>query len=150
MYRFCVNRTKRPANSTQMSEIELLDAAGKAIPSGNFKLGFDDRGGNGNFGYGETPGKAIDGNLGTKWLDFRAAYDASASRRSAVWLEFKFAKPVKLSGYRWYTANDYEERDPRDWRFLGSNDGVNWVVIDRVNNFKATSERNKRAFTAHF
>jgi len=75
---------------------------------------------------------------------------ATAASRAAVWLQFKFAEPTKLSGYRWYTANDYEERDPRDWRFLGSNDGVNWLVVDMVYNFNATSDRNKLAFTAHF
>ena len=149
-YRFCVDCTKRPANSTQISEVELLDAAGKVIPTGEFELGFDGSGGNGNFGKDETPDKAIDGDLGTKWLDFRADSGATAASRAAVWLQFKFAEPTKLSGYRWYTANDYEERDPRDWRLLGSNDGVNWLVIDMVYNFNATSDRNKLAFTAHF
>jgi len=26
--------------------------------------------------------------------------------------------------------NDVPERDPRDWQFLGSNDGTNWSVLD--------------------
>ena len=76
-------------------------------------------------------------------------HDRSAAHRSAVWIQFKFAEPTKLSGYRWYTANDDEDRDPRDWRFLGSNDGVNWVVVDKVEDFEATSDRKTLAFTAH-
>ena len=32
-------------------------------------------------------------------------------------------------------------------RLLGSNDGVNWVVIDKVDDFEATSERMKLAFS---
>ena len=149
-YRFCVDRTKSPAYCMQLSEFELLDADGKVIPSGKFELGFDGSGGDGDFGTGETPECAVDGNLGTKWLDFRADHNGNAARRSAVWIQFTFAEPTKLSGYRWYTANDFEERDPRDWRLLGSNDGVNWVVVDIVQGFCATSDRNKLAFTAHF
>ena len=67
--------------------------------------------------------------------------------RAAVWLQFKFASPTELSGYRWYTANDFEDRDPGAWRLLGSNDGANWVMIDKVTGFRATSERNKLAFS---
>ena len=146
-YRFCVDRTKSPSDSTQLSEFELLDTDGKVIPSDKFELGFDGRGGDDNFGNGEKPECAVDGNLDTKWLDFRASAGGNAARRSAVWIQFKFVEPTKILGYRWYTANDDEDRDPRDWRLLGSNDGVNWVVVDKVEDFEATSDRKKLAFT---
>ena len=149
-YRFCVDCTKGPANSVQLSEFELLDADGKVIPASKFKLGFDDSGDDVKFGPGETPDKAIDGDLGTKWLDFRAGCGRSEASRSAVWLQFDFAEPTKLSGYRWYSANDYEGRDPRNWRLLGSNDGVNWVEVDVVRNFRALSDRNKLACSRAF
>ena len=142
-YRFCVDGTKGPAYCTQLSEIELLDSSGKVIPSRAFKLGFDAE--EGAFGDGETPEKAIDGDRRTKWLDFRADGHAPAARRASVWLQFTFAAPVKLSRYRWYTANDFEERDPAAWRLLGSADGVNWITIDQVNGFRATSGRNALA-----
>ena len=148
-YRFCVDRTKSPTDCMQLSEFELLDADGKVIPFGRFGLLFDWSGGRDDFGDGETPECAVDGKLDTKWLDFRADHEGSAERRSAVWLQFKFAEPTNLSGYRWYTANDEEDRDPRSWRFLGSNDGVNWVVLDNVEDFEATSDRKKLAFAAH-
>ena len=144
-YRFCVDGTKRPFDCVQLSEIELLDANGKVIPSSAFDLGFDN--GSGAFGNGETPDKAVDGDVNTKWLDFRAAGNAPAASKARVWLQFTFAAPTKLSGYRWYTANDFEERDPAAWRFLGSNDGVTWFVLGQVTYFKATSERNKLAFS---
>ena len=57
---------------------------------------------------------------------------------------------MKLSGYRWYTANDFDERDPAAWRLLGSNDGVNWIVIDKVEGFRAISDRNKLTFSRRF
>ena len=145
-YRFCVDRTKSPANCMQLSEFELLDADGKAIRK--FALVFASSGDH-NFGPGEKPGCAVDGSLDTKWVDFRAAHDADEASRSAVWIQFHFDEPTNISGYRWYTANDYEERDPRDWRLLGSNDEANWVVVDKVEDFQATSDRKKLAFTAH-
>ena len=144
-YRFCVDGTKRPFDCMQLSEIELLDANGKVVPGSAFELGFDN--GSGAFGNGETPDKAVDGDVNTKWLDFRAAGNAPAASKARVWLQFKFAAPTKLSVYRWYTANDFEERDPAAWRFLGSNDGVTWFVLGQVTSFKATSERNKLAFS---
>ena len=145
-YRFCVDSTKRPANCMQLSELELLDADGKAIRK--FALVFASSGDH-NFGKGEKPGCAVDGSLDTKWVDFRAAHDADEASRSAVWIQFHFDEPTKISGYRWYTANDFEERDPRDWRLLGSNDEVNWVLVDKVEDFEATSDRKTLAFTAH-
>ena len=143
-YRFCVDATKRPAYCTQLSEITLLDANGKKIPNSEFKLSFE--AGDGAFGDGETPDKAVDGDVNTKWLDFRANSGASASSRASVWLQFNFTSPVKLSSYRWCTANDFEERDPAAWRLLGSNDGATWVVLDKVEGFRATSKRNRFAF----
>ena len=143
-YRFCVDATKRPAYCTQLSEIGLLDVNGKVIPSSEFKLSFE--AGDGAFGDGETPDKAVDGDVNTKWLDFRADSGAPASSRASVWLQFNFTAPVKLSSYRWFTANDFEERDPAAWRLLGSNDGTTWVVLDKVEGFRATSKRNRFAF----
>ena len=115
------------------------------IPRSEFELGFE--AGSGAFGDGETPDKAVDGDVNTKWLDFRANSSAPAASRASVWLQFNFAAPTKLSGYRWYTANDFEERDPAAWRLLGSNDGVTWFVLNQVTYFKAASDRNKRAFS---
>lgn len=60
-YRFCVDRTKSPAYCTQLSEIALLDANNKVIPCSEFKLSF--KSGDGVFGDGETPDKAVDGDV---------------------------------------------------------------------------------------
>ena len=129
----------------QLSELVLFDADGKAIRK--FALVFASSGDH-DFGPGEKPGCAVDGSLDTKWVDFRAAHGADEASRSAVWIQFYFDEPTKISGYRWYTANDFEERDPRDWRLLGSDDESNWVVVDKVQDFEATSDRKKLAFTA--
>ena len=124
----------------------LMKSMGKAIRK--FALVFATSGDH-NFGKGEKPGCAVDGSLDTKWLDFRAAHGADEASRSGVWIQLHFDEPTKISGYRWYTANDFEERDPRDWQLLGSNDEANWVLVDKVEDFEATSDRKALAFTAH-
>ena len=143
-YRFAIDGTKGRSDCMQLSEIELLDAKGGVVTADSFKLNFD---GGGDSPDGETPAQAVDGDRNTKWLDFRAASNAKPSARARVSLTFAFDSPVKLSGYRWYTANDFENRDPAGWRMLGSNDGTAWTVIDRVRGFRAPSERRKLAAT---
>ncbi len=144
-YRFCVDGTKRETDAMQLAEIELLDAAGYAIPAGDFKLSFEP--GGAAFPKGETPDKAIDGRMDTKWLDFRAAASTQPAVRRRVWLQFEFAKPRRLFGYRWYTANDCADRDPSAWRLLGSNDGVSWVLLDARECFEAPAAREKLGFS---
>ena len=73
-YRFVVDAPKSDGASMQFSEVELFDEAGKKVPSSAFTLGYDAS------GYGrerpwpedEGPINAIDGDLDTKWLDWRA------------------------------------------------------------------------------
>jgi hypothetical protein len=68
---------------------------------------------------GEGPANLVDGNTATKWLDFN---------RSP--LVFHFGTPVAVHHYGFTTANDVPGRDPVRWRFEGSNDGINWTLLD--------------------
>lgn len=50
-------------------------------------------------------------------------------------IEWKMIKPVTLSAYTVYTANDADNqpgRNPDDWTLYGSEDGENWVEIHTV------------------
>ena len=140
-YRFQVDAPKSSTLCMQISEIELYDEAGARIPRSRFDLGFDAA------GYGirtpwpesESPENAVDNDVDTKWLDFRGGLGANPRQRAAVYLEFKFAAPQKLSGYGWYTANDSIDRNPASWRFMASNDGVNWDELDKVAYFGCNS-----------
>ncbi len=89
----------------------------------------------------ETPAKALDGNLNTKWVDQRAASDQIASKGDKVWVQVSYDEPVRITGYSWATANDAGPddssqscRDPSAWRLLASDDGENWVELDRREN----------------
>ncbi len=69
---------------------------------------------------GEEPLRIIDGDPQTKWLDFNQQP-----------LIFAFPDPVMIDSYRLTTANDFPDRDPLRWTLEGSDDGTNWVMIDR-------------------
>ncbi|MES2476574.1 MAG: autotransporter-associated beta strand repeat-containing protein [Verrucomicrobiota bacterium] len=79
---------------------------------------------------GEGPSNLIDSNIGTKWLD--------GNERTVF---FTFPAPVTVDAYRFATANDFQERDPSNWRLEGSPDNVNWVLLDRIDSFSATTAR---------
>ena len=53
-----------------------------------------------------------------------------------------------LTGYALTSANDSPERDPRDWRLLGSNDGgKKWETLDVRRNEVFSTRFQKRVFT---
>ena len=49
---------------------------------------------------------------------------------------------VSISGYQFTTGNDAPERDPVSWKFYGSNDNINWTVIDSKKNADISEARN--------
>ncbi|MEU2052765.1 GH92 family glycosyl hydrolase [Streptomyces bungoensis] len=73
-----------------------------------------------NAGAGEVKENLVDGEPGTKWLTFRPT----------GWVEFDLDKPVKVVTYALTSANDFDERDPRDWTLEGSADGKDWKPVD--------------------
>ncbi|GGJ22452.1 alpha-1 2-mannosidase [Streptomyces brasiliensis] len=73
-----------------------------------------------NTGGGEVKENLVDGEPSTKWLTFEPT----------GWVEFDLDKPVKLVTYALTSANDYDERDPKDWTLQGSTDGKDWKTVD--------------------
>ncbi|MEU6534405.1 GH92 family glycosyl hydrolase [Streptomyces sp. NPDC047000] len=73
-----------------------------------------------NTGSGEVKENLVDSEPSTKWLSFE----------STGWVEFDFDKPVKIVTYGMTSANDYAERDPKDWTLQGSVDGTDWKTVD--------------------
>ncbi|MEU3281747.1 GH92 family glycosyl hydrolase [Streptomyces antibioticus] len=73
-----------------------------------------------NTGGGEVKENLVDGEPTTKWLTFT----------TTGWVEFDFDKPVKIVTYALTSANDYAERDPKDWTLKGSTDGKDWKTVD--------------------
>ncbi|WP_327667431.1 GH92 family glycosyl hydrolase [Streptomyces sp. NBC_00485] len=73
-----------------------------------------------NTGGGEVKENLVDGESGTKWLTFAPT----------GWAEFDLDKPVRLVTYALTSANDFAERDPKDWTLQGSTDGKDWKTVD--------------------
>ncbi|MBN9380790.1 MAG: gliding motility-associated C-terminal domain-containing protein [Chitinophagaceae bacterium] len=79
----------------------------------------------------------IDNNVYTKWLVFTTE---AGGDLSAV---YKPAGSYIVTSYALATANDAPTRDPRNWTFSGSNDSVNWVILDtRSNQWGGTTPRS--------
>ena len=77
----------------------------------------------------ETAVVAFDNSTATKWLDFA---DINPATR-ASWIQYQYSNGLRfaVSQYTVTSANDAPERDPRDWRLLGStNGGTTWTMLD--------------------
>ena len=151
-FRFYVDAPKNNSDCMQLSDIMLLDADGNEISSSNFTPTWDSDGHGESSPYpsNEAPGNAVDGNHDTKWLDNRAGAGKSAEKRGSVYIEFQFASAANIYGYRWYTANDSDGRDPSAWHVTASNDGVTWTTLDVVSGYRPTTTRKKLAFERYF
>ena len=155
-YRFSVDAPRGyDYYGMQISEIQLLDENGNRISSG-YTLKYDDTTKLSDddemypWGWGEEPPYAADGDTGTKWLDFRARLSEPEEVRSAVWLEFCFTNPTKISGYRWYTANDDKEnpgRTPIAWTLSAFDEGSDTVyILDKVEDYNPPTENKVLAY----
>jgi fibronectin type 3 domain-containing protein len=66
---------------------------------------------------------AFDGNPRSKWFNGSAA--------PTGWLQYDFgAGNAQLVKRYTITAADVADRDPKDWTFLGSQDGTTWTTLD--------------------
>ncbi|MBQ8113798.1 MAG: autotransporter-associated beta strand repeat-containing protein [Kiritimatiellae bacterium] len=147
-YRFKVEGARGPVgdtnfNSMQLAELVLLDGANDVTrPYANISwdetVDSHDR----PFPANEAPQNLVDGNMFTKWLDYRAHPDRSATDRERVWLRIDYAAPRPITGYKWITANDAPARDPVAWRLQGSNDGgATWTDVDVVSGYEPSTTR---------
>ncbi|MFG2511783.1 discoidin domain-containing protein [Streptomyces sp. NPDC048584] len=56
----------------------------------------------------------------SKWLTFE----------ETAHLDFTLGRPTAVASYSLTSANDFDDRDPRDWTLLGSQDGRAWTPLD--------------------
>ena len=82
---------------------------------------------------GEVAASAFDGS-GKKWL----------AMANACWLQYRFTNGVKwaVTRYTLTSGGDGPERDPKDWQFMGSNDGKGWTTLD-TRTGQTFAERNR-------
>jgi hypothetical protein len=71
----------------------------------------------------ETAAKAFDGLTSTKWFN--------ANGGNTGWLAYYFGGPAKIvTRYDMTSANDVPGRDPKNWQFQASQDGIIWTTLD--------------------
>ena len=61
--------------------------------------------------------------------DEKTIYSAPM-QEDGIWIQYQSPEPLFLRRYSITSAEDSPEKDPLHWQILGSQDGVNWTVID--------------------
>jgi hypothetical protein len=89
----------------------------------------------------ETPAMAFDNLSSTKWYN----YNASGN----IWMQYQFCSGSSyvINSYSLTSANDMPLRDPRTVSISGSNDGVNFTLLDTKTNIAFSSRYQKLTFT---
>lgn len=127
-YRFRVTKVNDENNANQIMELrEIKLIEGAADVTYATRINWDSTtvqtGGSGIFGSGETPDKAYDMNLTSKWCDLRYA------DQNCWWIEFVYNAPVHVTAYNW-AKTDNQYRSPKAWVLEGSDDGETWTIVD--------------------
>jgi lysophospholipase L1-like esterase len=83
----------------------------------------------------ESPDKAFDNLTSTKWYNFNAS--------GIIWIQYQFCNGTSyaINSYSLTSANDSPLRDPKTVNLYGSNNGVDYTLLD---------SRTNIAFTARF
>ncbi len=76
----------------------------------------------------EPASNAFDGSTATKWFNENGG--------STGWLQYDFglSNAWTVVRYDLSSANDVPGRDPRNWQFLGSDNGTTWTTLDTRTN----------------
>ena len=126
-YRFRVTKVNSDLQTQIMEfrEIKLFEGDADITYAASFN--YDETtvqtGGTGIFGNNEQPWKIWDMDLTSKWCDLRYA------DQNCWWVEFIYQTPVQVTSYNW-AKTDNADRSPSGWVLEGSDDGVNWTVVD--------------------
>ena len=145
-YRFKVDA--QTGDGLQISEIKLFNGT-TDVTRAACRVHFDvTTRANGRFVLRSTfePTLAFDGDLKTKWYDDRGGNPQTVH---AVWVTLEYAKPIDVTRYEWYTADEtgrYPFRSPAEWRFQGSNDNAAWTDLDVVKGARTTVADAARAY----
>lgn len=121
-------------------KIDTLNIRARDITAqGTFSFNYDDAVSHNDAG--ESAIHLVDNDISTKYLLFTYHPD--------MYVQLKYSGPTVVNGYTLTSANDASERDPRDWNLVGSNDGLNWTVIDTQTNQQFTGRGQTRQFNTN-
>jgi len=88
----------------------------------------------------ETPAKAFDNLTGTKWYNFNTS--------GSIWINYQFCSGTSyaINSYTLTSANDMPLRDPKTVSISGSNDGINFTLLDTKTNIAFTARYQTQTF----
>jgi hypothetical protein len=86
---------------------------------------------------------AFDNTTLTKWL---------TQSTPTGWIQFQFPNNQRftVSAYSISSANDFPERDPRQWTLLGSNNESDWSIVDYREDQSWTDRFQRREFACAY
>lgn len=134
-YRFTPTQLRNDAtsNSIQLSEFGFYTGSGGDVDMATATVTNP----GGRSPDAEGPVNLVDGDTGTKWLDFNKSV-----------LVIDFGATTTVDGYYFATANDAIDRDPISWTLEGSADGATWTLLDNV--LTAAVPETRGTYTADF
>jgi len=88
-------------------------------------------------GVNEGAAKVADGDAGSKWLTFQ----------NTGWVQYQLSSPQPMVRYTLTSGGDAQERDPKDFRVQGSNNGTDWTTVDERTGELFTGRGETRSFT---
>ncbi|MFD2598041.1 ATP/GTP-binding protein [Sphingobacterium corticis] len=103
--------------------------------SGTISVNFENSGG---AGANEGSLKLVDNDYNSKFL--------INPYRENLYMQLRFPGGIAVSAYILASANDAQDRDPKTWDLVGSNDLENWTVIDSKTDYMFTSRLQKARF----
>jgi len=114
-----------PPSAAAQASVGMLKDGGKVSAGAN------------GFG-GEGPDRAFDGKPDSKYC----------VGSPTMWLQYQYPgnAKAKVVSYSITSANDSPERDPKDWKLLGSNDGKEWKELDSRSGENFAKRFDKKTF----
>ncbi len=137
MYKLVVTEVGNPAyNILQLAEFELITEDPVEPPKENNAI-YD---ASGEYDV-HTIEKAFDGNPETFWMELGKSYG---------WATMDYGNnPIVVGSYRITSNNISMVNDPKNWIFQGTNDGVNWVDLDRRYNENFWDRNQTKEYNCH-
>lgn len=87
------------------------------------------------------------GNEGIAKLTDNNTYSKYLTTNSSTWVRFTAADSAVVTKYTITSANDAQGRDPKNWIFQASANGVNWVNLDAQTNQTFINRFQKKTYT---
>lgn len=83
---------------------------------------------------------------------YSKAFDNSEAKwcikTPTIWIQYRYPEGVRKSvtAYTITSGNDFQGRDPKNWRLLGSNDGKEWTAADERTDVTFAMRHQKKLF----